>query len=192
MSLVRTHKIPGMPWIAGIRYEGTAFFGGSPTTQAIAANTLYAFPIIPVALSRSYGASIAVDRIGIEVTTAASGKVARLGLHAMGANGKPGALLVDAGEVSVASIAGVEAVIDELLQCGVPVFRTLISDGTPTLRAEAGVGVKAGKSAAADGNLRFSWSSSLAYTAGVTTLPDPFPSSPTQQTIVSSIFLRAA
>lgn len=185
--------LTAMPWVSGIRYDGTAFFGGTLTTQAIVANTLYAVPCVAIHPSLAFGAPISLDRIGIEVTTAgAAGKKARLGLARMGSDGKPGVLIVDGGEVAVDAIAGVEATIAATVLCGVPFFRLLVSDGTPTLRAESSVGARSGLNAITDSSIRYGWSSALTYTAGVTTLPDPFPSSPTQSGIVSRVFLRAA
>jgi hypothetical protein len=183
--------VPGVPWITGNYYDGTTFFGGNMSTQAQVANLLIAVPIIPVSLGRKYGDAVSVDRIGIEVTTAgAAGKKARLGMYTMGADGKPGALLVDAGEVAIDAIAGVEKTISQTLRCGDIYFRVYISDGTPTVRTENAGGVKVGSSTLASASTFYAWTSSLTYTAGTTTLPDPFPASPSQSGLIPRILLR--
>lgn len=184
--------VPGSPWIATFYEDSTNYFGGRCTgTGALTANILYAVPIVPISLSGIYNSSVAVDRIAVNVTTNAVGKKARLGCYARGANGKPGALLWDAGEIDVGSIAGVEATIARTLQCGVEVFLAIVSDGTPSLRLLEFIGGKTGQTVNNDNTLRFAWQVALAYTAGVTTLPDPF-GTPAVSSAAPQIMLRAA
>lgn len=185
--------VVGIPWVSGVRYDGTAFFGGNRSTQAIVANTLYAMPCIAIHPSLRYGVPISLDRIGLDVTTgAAAGKKARVGLARMGADGKPGALIVDAGELAVDGIAGVEATISVTVFSGVPFFRLLVSDGTPTLRNENAVGFRSGLNALVDTSGRFGYSVALTYTAGSTVLPDPAAQSWAQIGLTPSIILRVA
>lgn len=193
-GLVRpVQPIVGIPWVSGVRYDGTSFFGGSISTSAISANMLYAYPMLAIHQSGRYGVPITLDRIGIDVTTpATAGKVARLGLARMGIDGLPGEIIVDAGEVAVDADAAVEATISAVVYSGVPFWRLLVSDGTPTLRSETTIGGRVGMNAARDTSPRPSYQSALTYTAGVTTLPDPFPSSPTQSGNAIRVFVRSA
>lgn len=184
--------VPGMPWVVGHYHDSTQFFGGRDTgTGALTANILYAVPIIPVSQSRAYGSAVAIDRIAINITTgAAAGKKARLGAYALGTDGKPGALLFDAGELA-ADGSAVEATITQTLRCGEPVYLAVVSDGTPTLRLLEFIGQKTGQTVNNDNTLRFAWQVSLTYTAGVTTLPTTF-GSPSVSSAAPQIMVRAA
>lgn len=94
-------------YFQGIQY-GTTLSGG---TQVLAIDTLYATPII---IPRT----MTFDRIAINVSTAEAGKNAYLGIFADDGNAAPGALILDAGTVSLAAVAVVAAVIDQQLDAG--------------------------------------------------------------------------
>ena len=128
------------------------------------ADTLYAVPFL-------VARDMTVDRIAIYVATLAAGKSARLGIYRDGTNLYPGDLLLDAGEVSVAS-SGLKAItIDQALTKGI-YWLAIVSDGAPVIRAAAftvqtvlGLGVGFGATDPQTG-----WSVSYTYAA----LPDPF------------------
>ncbi len=171
MPLYRTQLIPGPPSPAGGRYDSTFWFGGQTGTIVLSANALFAVEMILVHPTRVAGAPISLDRIGIEVTAAATtGSKARVGLHQMGSDGKPGALIVDGGEVAIDAIAGVENTISATVYSGVPFFATLETNATTTVRGYATMGNRAGLSSLTDINNRLGWTRSFAYAA----LPDPF------------------
>lgn len=69
------------------------------TTVAVVADRIYYTPILIDGI---------VDRIGIDVTVGVAGSC-RLGIYRGNRDGMPGALLVDAGTVSTAAVATVEA-----------------------------------------------------------------------------------
>ena len=76
-----------------------------------------------------------VDRIGIEVTTAVGGSTISLGIYEDDGTGCPGVLLVDAGTVSGAAIAAVEATISTVLQAGrLYHLAAMAQGGAPTCR----------------------------------------------------------
>jgi hypothetical protein len=94
--------------VAG-RYYFPQFFIGTGSAGAVSAGRLYAVPIeIPTPTT--------FTKIGINVTTGATGSPApaRLGIY-KDQKGVPGALVVDAGEVDVTTIAAVEATISKTL-----------------------------------------------------------------------------
>ena len=91
------------------RYYFPQFFIGTGSAGAVSAGRLYAVPIgIPTPTT--------FTKIGINVTTGATGSPApaRLGIY-KDQKGVPGALVVDAGEVDVTTIAAVEATISKTL-----------------------------------------------------------------------------
>lgn len=87
----------------------TAPAQGTSTTLAMALNMAYFIPY-------DFGAGRTISKMGVEVTTGVATSVMRLGIASMGSNGKPSALLLDAGTVSAAStgefeITGLSTVI---------------------------------------------------------------------------------
>jgi hypothetical protein len=74
------------------------------------------------------GQSATFTKMGIQVTTAEAGKVARLGIYNW-SNGKSTTLVLDAGTVSLAATGIVEATISQTLSPGVYSL-AIISDGT--------------------------------------------------------------
>lgn len=189
LNLIPAVMVSDIPCVSGIRYDSTKVIGGQYSTAGLGADTLYAVPMILVAPSRVYGAPIALDRIGIEVTTnAASTKLARLGLANYGTDGKPGALIVDGGEVLVDAIAGVENTIAATVYSGVPFFALVVSNSTPTLRGYSVVGNRAGLTSLTDTTQRLGWQRAFPYAA----LPDPFGGTPTQSSTMPRIIVRVA
>lgn len=96
----------------------------STTTSAVVANVLYYQPI--------YLPNFTIDRIGIDVTTGASGNC-RLGLYTNSAN-MPSQLILDCGTVSTTSIATVEATIASTQLPSDWVWMAAVFDATPTIR----------------------------------------------------------
>jgi hypothetical protein len=101
--------VGGCAWCIYPQGAGTRPFIGTGTAAAPSAGRLYAVPIeIPTPTT--------FTKIGINVTTGATGSpvAARLGIY-KDHKGVPGALVVDAGEVDVTTIAAVEATISKTL-----------------------------------------------------------------------------
>lgn len=117
------------------RYFGSFFTGGAITTQALtSANSLRTFPFFVPKTMR-------FDRIAIRVSTAATGTTPRirLGVYEDKGDGSvyPGALLIDAGEVTVNTIGLKELVIDLTLKGGKLYWLTLIGQDSASLAAAA-------------------------------------------------------
>ena len=156
----------------------------SPSTTAPAADTLSVSPILLSACS--------LDRIGVEVTAGAANSLCRLGIYTDD-KGYPGALLLDAGTVSGASIAVLEITIDQAIGGGLYWLAYKAEVGAPTVRANAGVpgifhfsATAAGVSAS--GNARQGWLKA-AQAAG--SLPVAFPASPSETNgAVARVFVR--
>ena len=95
-------------YVAG-RYYFPQFFISTGAAGTVSAGRLYAVPIdIPTPMT--------FTKIGINVTTGATGSpvAGRLGIY-KDHKGVPGALVVDAGQVDVTTIAAVEATISKTL-----------------------------------------------------------------------------
>lgn len=124
--------------------------------------------------------------IGLEVTVLEAAKNMRLGIYALAADGTPGALELDAGEVSVATTGFKE--ITSIAQTLAPGFWYLAvnSDATGTAEVKTAnrntfraLGAGGGGQAGAT-----TWvKAGTAYGA----LPDPFPSSPTAFTTAGMV-----
>lgn len=149
-------------------------------TYTPGANTLGAFPIrVP--------RDMTFDRIAIEVTVAVAGKNAVLGFYNDGTNSYPGALLVDAGTVSVADIAIVAATISRQLLKDRDYWLAISSQDAPTIRGLAIIGAKLGLRSTNLGAIETQWRVNFTYTG---TLPDPFPASAIKRADCPSIPLR--
>lgn len=93
--------------------------------NSLVANTLYAaFLYIP--------RKITVDRLAVEVATAAAGKSIRLGIYHDGDNLYPGSLALDAGAVATDTTGIKTAVVDQQLLPG-RYWAVVLSDGTPAV-----------------------------------------------------------
>ena len=97
-----------LDWLAGT-YQDGGIAGQAHSTMALAASRMYFTPIyVPKAIT--------VDRIGINVSAnSGAGEACRLGIYESGADGMPGALLLDAGEVAVTTNGGKEITISQAL-----------------------------------------------------------------------------
>lgn len=105
--------------------------GGTPSTAATAINTAVALPyMVP--------AACLLDRIAVEVTTAAASGTCRLGIYADD-NGTPGALLLDAGTVDTSTTGAKEITISKRLDSGLVWLVATNQGAAATLRAVSGV-----------------------------------------------------
>lgn len=157
--------------------------GTTAAANALTANKLYAVPFV-VARAMTF------DRIAVQVTTLAAGSSIRLGIYNDGTNLYPGALLLDAGEVSAAT-TGVKAItINQALTKGL-YWLALVSDGAPAIYFSYWGWAGLGKVATnfSDEQYRY-WSVSFTYAA----LPDPFTTggSRTSANAKPGIFMRLA
>lgn len=81
---------------------------------------------------------IGVDAVAVEVTSADAGGLARVCLYAADIDFQPGALVVDSGSFSTASVAVVTTTFtEEVLPAGYYMW-SLVTDGTVTFRAPRG------------------------------------------------------
>ena len=148
-------------------HSGGRFYGNlcetATTTLAIAANILYAMPFF-VPTTTTYTA------ISIEVTTLKAGASIQLGIY-RDSGGAPGALVLDAGNVSAAATGLKTIVIAQTLAPGWYWTVALASD-TPTVRATntANCLRMLGGTTGLDTTNHVGWSVAQAYGA----LPNPF------------------
>ena len=76
-----------------------------------------------------------IDMVGIEVTAGVASSIYRVGLYAAGANGKPGALLVDGGTVDCSGTGLVAATVSQPVSApGVWLCAFHQGAGSPTIR----------------------------------------------------------
>lgn len=104
-------------------YQIPQHFVTTSGTTAIAANTLYAVPLVVARRT-------AFTRIGASVTTAVGGTNARMGIY-NDSTGKPGTLLLDAGTVSTGTNGLKEITIAQSVNRGL-YWLVLVSDGAST------------------------------------------------------------
>lgn len=149
------------------------------TTGAIAANILYAFPIIAPPLR------VTLKMLGFNVTTLSAGN-ARIGLYRNKAYNDlyPGELLADSGDISTGS-TGVKQFNPATaipLTPGEMYWLALVGNATPTLRALAMASIypTLGLPAAGGTALQVGYSVAHAYAA----LPNPFTAAATILTAV--------
>lgn len=187
--------LPGM--ISGQRYGPDHTIGGSFSTSALSANTIYATPFMPVHASRVPGLPVAFDRIAHRFTAAsAAGKKGRMGVYATLATGYPGALISgsDSGEFAEDTGAGfdVDQTVSFTLISGQLYWLAVVGDGAPTATAIASDGTRTGTASAAvnDSTPRSSYSGASVYTAGVSTMPDPCPAMTGGSSVQVRILLR--
>ncbi len=133
------------------------------TAPTIAANTLYAHPLL---IPRN----LTIDRIAVEIRTGDAGKIARLGIYRDGTNLYPGALVIDSGEISVAAIGVVAATVSQALTKEL-YWLAILSNGVPATNGAVLVpGGILGWSNLHTYVSNPGWSVAQAYGA----LPDPF------------------
>lgn len=118
----------GAPAISGNWYDVACALGtnGAPTSSAMAANTLYAQPFLSTAKN-------GYDRIGVGISAAAvAGSLCRCSLYSVGADGKPGSLIVDSGALAADAIADVAATIALNLPLGTWGWTIFCTNGAPS------------------------------------------------------------
>lgn len=119
----------GVGYRANDYYLGIGFVAAAGTI-AITANRIYYIPFAVVTKAT-------FTRIGLEVTTGVASSTARLGIYNMD-GGIPTTRVLDAGTVSTASIAAVEATISQTLNPGYYCL-AMICSSAPTLRTATGL-----------------------------------------------------
>lgn len=137
------------------------------STKLLVANEYSAIPI-------TIDQTMTLDRISFRVETLAAGKVARAGIYT-DLNGVPSKLVVDGGEISVATTGAKEATISTVLAPGT-YWLVLISDGAPTVLG-ADVGTANQWMVGLGSTLQYKngyWTKASTYGA----LPATFPASP--------------
>lgn len=127
--------IPGLfPYVAQrVAGEYYGIMGASITSSSVAvvADKIYSAPFL-VLQEETF------DRIAINIGTGAVG-AARLGIYASASNSKPGALVLDAGEIADTSTTGdKEIVIDQTLTPGLYWVVSVFS-GTPSVISAANI-----------------------------------------------------
>jgi hypothetical protein len=103
---------------------------GNISTASLAQGTAKGCPLILAAPGK-------IERIGIEVTTAAAGSVIRLGVYdATGTFNSPGSLIVDAGTVSAATTGAKEVVLGAAVEIPQACWLVAVAqtEGAPTVR----------------------------------------------------------
>jgi len=96
----------------------------SLSNMTIVADTIYAIPFV-------VARALTIDRLGVDImTAAAAGKVARLGIYLDGTNLYPGALLLDAGTVTVDATGSRTITVSQALTKGL-YWLGFVSDGAP-------------------------------------------------------------
>ena len=137
------------------------------STQVVTANRLVAtVMVVPRAMTLS--------QLVIDVTAAAAGKIARLGIYSVGANLYPGSLILDAGTVALdtTGLKTLQISGGQVLGKGI-YFLAVISDGAPTLRSYQAAWSPLGSSTSALSALTISVYKENENSAA---LADPFPS----------------
>ena len=144
------------------------YWGQYASTSAtiVAAGKLYA--TCPLLVARP----LTIDRLACNVKVAgAAGERARLGVYRNGNNCYPGALLLDAGEISVDSTGVKKVDIDLALARGL-YWMAFVCDGTPemihTYNAPSPLGVR-------ESDLSYRYHMVYQTGFGYGALPDPFP-----------------
>lgn len=164
-------SLPTLPAVTGTYYTTTAYGTATTANAALVANRLHATPFF-------VRKTMTFDRIGISVTTGTGVGTdrARLGIYRDN-NGVPGTRVLDAGEVDVSAIANVEITISQQLTPGW-YWVTIVSNAAPTIKMMTATGnailpIMGWNSLGMSNKVSYLYTA-LAYTPGVTTLPDPF------------------
>lgn len=155
--------LPGHLSQASGRVYSSPLASGALSTLALSAGTMYAAPFfVPVTTT--------FTTIGLEVTTLALTKSIQLGIYT-DTGSTPNALVLDAGNVSVATTGFKSIVISQALTPGW-YWLAVISDGTPTVRAIGQTNSLPwlGFTSGTDVTMHQGWSVAQAYGA----LPNPF------------------
>ena len=158
-----------------------AFPGSVYTGIAIAANTLYACPLlVPRAMT--------IDRLAVDITAAAAGKVAMLGVYTVGTNTYPGALVASSnGEISVATAVPTALTLTSLALSKGLHWAVIVSDGVPSIaRMSLGSPSPLGLWETDFTYIYRGWS--VAHTYGA--LPDPFTAGGSLVTVTYAVIPR--
>ena len=120
-------KLISRPVVRSGQYydASTAHGGAAATASAITAGRLYAVPIF---LERP----TPIDRIALNVTVGAAGNLRFGAYRALAKSFAPGALIVDAGEVTAVGAALKQATLSAVLPAGFS-WLAVVSDVTPTV-----------------------------------------------------------
>jgi len=170
------------------RYGGaTRYFTASEgataiTTLALTANRLYAIPFF-------CPQTFVMGQIDIYVSTAGTGN-ARMGIYEDNGKVYPGKLLLDAGEVSIASTGVKGITVTKKLRGGKLYWLALVSNGTPTVRASA-VGSNLSIFFGLDSTLGTAWGTFYYVSFTYAALPNPFTSGATIATgSMPNVYMR--
>lgn len=143
------------------RYYGHQFsFGGTGTTLALAADTLYGVPFV-------LDETNTVDRIALNITgAAAAGKLLRIGLYSsIPGTYFPDALIVDSGALAADGTGIKIATISQSLVANTLYFLAAVTDGTPTVTAMSNSTLIFGHTDAADSGGRAMTTRAFTYAA---------------------------
>jgi len=132
------------------------------SVKTLVVDHLYATPYMAARL-------LTVDRIAVEIKTAAADKSARLGIYRNGTNMYPGALVLDCGTINCGTTGVKEIVIDQQLSKGL-YWLAIVSDGAPQIEQALVVSKFLGVIGSNYSSYYVGWDVSQAYGA----LPDPF------------------
>ena len=132
------------------------------SVKTLVADHFYATPYMAARL-------LTVDRIAVEIKTAAVDKSARLGIYRNGTNMYPGALVLDCGTINCGTTGVKEIVIGQQLSKGL-YWLAIVSDGAPQIEQALVVSKFLGVIGSNYSSYYVGWDVSQAY--GV--LPDPF------------------
>lgn len=77
---------------------------------------------------------VTIDRIAVEVTTAAASSFVRPAIYGSDANGRPGALLVDGGQLDASTPGIKEAAVNVTIPRGISWWGSINQGGVPTTR----------------------------------------------------------
>jgi len=132
------------------------------SVKTLVVDHLYATPYMAARL-------LTVDRIAVEIKTAAVDKSARLGIYRNGTNMYPGALVLDCGTINCGTTGVKEIVIDQQLSKGL-YWLAIVSDGAPQIEQALVVSKFLGVIGSNYSSYYVGWDVSQAYGA----LPDPF------------------
>lgn len=118
-------RFPG--YQSGVYITGRMFNAGATGTVALAANTLYAMPLI-------LDGPATWTKISLNVTATGTAANCRLGVFNAGADGAPSTLMFDGGVASVGSTGTKDVTISQTIIAGF-YYGVVVCDGTVTVTA---------------------------------------------------------
>lgn len=180
LTSLAAHTVPRpyIPWIANSWYDQTSSFGGGYGTTTLAANTMYAIPIIPIAAVR--GGRVSLVSIQLRISTAAAaGKKAKLAAYTISSLGAPSTLIAQSAELAIDPGAVPANVSDALFTAEVtdlsPFYLVYWGDGAPIVVSANSPGSRLGMPSGVNASQHACWTVSSTYTAGSSTFPASFP-----------------